>query len=110
MVAVSKSYFVKHTTWLQSIDERSGDFGYLSPHMPVRTYIIMRDLEKLVSSWEDNPCFAEFKALASTFTGNETTMPDEDEMRGNGAFRARSKSFTYEGIKREVNFFWKMPC
>jgi hypothetical protein len=107
MVAFSKSYFVKHMTWLQCIDQRSGDFGYLSRHMPVRTYIIMRDLEKLVSSWEDDPCFAEFKALASTFTGNETTTPDEDEMRDNGAFRAGSKSFTYEGIKREVNLFFE---
>jgi hypothetical protein len=105
MVAFSKSYFVKHMAWLQCIDKRSGDFGYLSHDMPVRTYIIMRDLEKLVSSWEDNPCFAEFKALASTFTGNETTTQNEDEMQDNGAFRAGSKSFTYEGIKREVNLF-----
>jgi hypothetical protein len=30
-----KSYFVKHmTSWLQCIDERSGDFSYLSHQMP----------------------------------------------------------------------------
>jgi hypothetical protein len=36
-VAFSKSYFVKHMTWLQCIDEQSGDFGYLSCHMLVQT-------------------------------------------------------------------------
>jgi hypothetical protein len=30
MVAFSKSYFVKHMTWLQCIDEQSGDFGHLA--------------------------------------------------------------------------------
>jgi hypothetical protein len=98
MVAFSKSYFVKHMTWLQCIDKRSGDFGYLSRHMPVRTYIILHDLEKLLSSWEDDPCFVEFKAIACTFTGNGTT-------RDNGAFQAGSESFTYECIKRQVKLF-----
>jgi hypothetical protein len=50
-------------------------------------------------------CFAEFKAIASAFNDNETTMQDEDEMRDNGALQAGSKSFTYEGIKREVQLF-----
>jgi hypothetical protein len=63
MVAFSKSYFVKHMTWLQCIDKRSGDFGYVSPHMPVQMYIILRDLKKLASSWEDDICFAEFTRL-----------------------------------------------
>jgi hypothetical protein len=64
-------YFIKHMTWLQCIDERSGDFGYVSRHMPVRTYITIHDLEKLASSWEDDICFAEFKAIASAFNVNE---------------------------------------
>jgi hypothetical protein len=105
MVAFSKSYFIKHMTWLQCIDERYGDFGYVSRHMPVQTYIIIRNFEKLASSWEDDICFAEFKAIASAFNDNETTTQDEDEMRDNGAFRAGSESFTYEGIKREVQLF-----
>jgi hypothetical protein len=73
--------------------------------MPVPTNIIIRDLEKLASSWEDDICFAEFKAIASAFNDNETTTQDEDEMRDNGAFRAGSESFNYEGIKREVQLF-----
>jgi hypothetical protein len=40
----------------------------------------MRNLEKHVSSWEDDPCFAESKVIASTFTDNETTTQDEDKM------------------------------
>jgi hypothetical protein len=106
MVAFSKSYFVKHMTWLQCIDERSRDFGYLSRHMPVRAYIIMRDLEELASSWEEDPCFAEFKVMASEFS-NDGTTEEEDEMQDNGAFRAASDSFTYEDVKREVRLFFE---
>jgi hypothetical protein len=65
----------------------------------------MHDLEKLAASWEDNPCFAEFKnAMASEFIGDGTTQ-NEDEMRDNGAFRAGSESFTYQEIKRAVSLF-----
>jgi hypothetical protein len=48
--------------------------------MPAQTHIIIRDLKKLMSSWEDAICFAEFKAIASALNGNETTTQDEDEM------------------------------
>ncbi len=75
--------------------------------MPVRTYITIHDLEKLASSWEDDICFAELKAIASAFNVNETTTQDEDEMQDNGAFRTGSESFTYEGLKRETQLFWE---
>ena len=40
MVAFSRTYFVRHMKWLQMIDERAGDFGYVSRHMPVRSYLM----------------------------------------------------------------------
>jgi hypothetical protein len=49
MVAFSRTYFVRHMKWLQMIDERAGDFGCVSRHMPVRTCLIVRDLEELAN-------------------------------------------------------------
>jgi hypothetical protein len=60
----------------------------------------MGDLEKLMSSWGEGPCFAEF--MASEFTG-DGKMQDEDEMRHNGAFQAGSDSFESKNAKRAAS-------
>ena len=39
MVAFSRACFgARHVKWLQMIDERAGDFGCVSCHVPVRTH------------------------------------------------------------------------
>ena len=50
MVAFSRTYFVRHMRWLQMIDARAGNFGYVSRHMPVRTpYLIVRGLKEVAN-------------------------------------------------------------
>jgi hypothetical protein len=94
MVAFSRSYFVRHMKWLQIIDERAGDFGYLSCHMPVRTYLIIHDLDNLANGWEDDHHYKEFTELAKTCVGRvvveeeggQETNQQEDELNDNGTF------------------------
>jgi hypothetical protein len=69
MVAFSQSYFVKHMKWLQMIDKRAGDFGYLSCHMPVKTYLVIHDLDNLANGWEYDLHYQEFTELAKTCVG-----------------------------------------
>jgi hypothetical protein len=94
--------------WLEMIDERAGDFVYVSRHMAVRTYLIIRDLEKLANGWEDDDQYQEFTDLAKTCVGRlvvETEQEEEDELNEHGTFRAASDSYTYEDIKKEVKLF-----
>jgi hypothetical protein len=64
MVAFSQSYFVRHMNWLQMIDKRAGNLGYLSRHMPVTTYLIIHDLDNLANGWEDYHHYQEFTEFA----------------------------------------------
>ena len=110
MVAFSRTYFVRRMKWLQMIDERAGDFGYVSRHMPVRTYLIVRDLEELAKDWEGHEDYKEFTELTKTCVGRVVVeggqeTAQEDEMNENGTFRAASDSYTYKDItRRKLNF------
>ena len=53
--------------WLQQHDPLAKDFGYLLRYMPVRTYILLRDLERMPEIWETDPMFADFVKLAKNF-------------------------------------------
>jgi hypothetical protein len=66
MVVFFQSYFMRHVKWLQMIDERAGDFGYLSCHMPVRMYLIICDLENLANRWDDDEQYQKFMELMKT--------------------------------------------
>ena len=91
--------------WLQQHDPLAKDFGYLLRYMPVRTYILLRDLERMPEIWETDPMFADFVKLAKTF-------PDDNErpaleVSEDGKCRFDSEAFTYQDIKDEVCIFFQ---
>jgi hypothetical protein len=73
--------------------------------MQVGAHVIMRDLEKLASSWEEDPCFAEFEAMSFEFNREGRGQDEDDEMRENCAFRAGSNSFACEDTKIKACIF-----
>mgnify|MGYP006965230816 CR=1 FL=1 len=70
----SKAFFVPHMEWLQDHDAIAGDFGYRARDMPVRAYIIVRDLTKMSTEWEN---MAEFKEFVDAI--NEFAPPSQPE-------------------------------
>jgi hypothetical protein len=110
MVAFSKVYFVKHMKWLQRVDDRAKGHGYISRHMPVRTYLITSELNRLSNDWETNTAFEEFVALAKDFTGGREVDPESDafEMTDDGKFRSQAKDWSYQDIKNQVNHFFEV--
>jgi hypothetical protein len=111
MVAFSRTYFVRHMKWLQMIDERAGDFGCVSCHMPVRTHLMVCDLEELANGWDDDEHYQDFTDLGKTCAGRVTAEggqdpTQEDEMNENGTFCAASDSHVCEDIKKEVKLFY----
>ena len=81
--AFSKAFFVNHFEWLQGHDEVAKDFGYLSRHMAVRSYIIKRDLLNLADGWKTHDDFAEFRQAAAdldaAYAITESQEAKEDE-------------------------------
>ena len=59
-----KGIFVPNKEWHQQHNLFTEDFGYLLRHIPVRTYILLRDLERISETWETDPMFADFVKLA----------------------------------------------
>ena len=64
----------KHMKWLQHEDEEVGEPGFLSVHMPVRTYLMWKDLTDLRDNWREMNEYNEFLTLS-----NDITKPDHKE-------------------------------
>jgi hypothetical protein len=121
IVAFSKAYFVKHMEWLQKKDERAKGHGYVSRHMPVRTFLITSELEDLSNGWESHVCFKDFVQLLKEFTANDG-QPRNDaeqarnvdansegfEMTADGKFCSQTNDWTYKDIKTQCNYFFEI--
>jgi hypothetical protein len=111
IVAFSKAYFVKHMQWLQKRDERAKGHGYVSRHMPVRTYLITSELHDLSNSWESHALFKDFVQLLKEFTTNDGPADANSEgfeMTADGKFRSQSEDWTYTDIKNQCNYFFEI--
>ncbi len=75
MNAYSDAYFVKNFKWLQSYDAIAKDYGFLSRHMAVRSFLMIGELEELEANWETHPAFKEYIALVKELP--ETVDIDE---------------------------------
>jgi hypothetical protein len=61
----SQAFFIEHFKWLQSYDSIAKDFGYLSQHMLVCTFIMIREMEQLQLGWEMDPHFKDYIDLVN---------------------------------------------
>jgi hypothetical protein len=112
---------VKHMEWLQKKDERAKGHGYVSCHMPVRTFLITSELQDLSDSWESHDSFKDFVILLKEFTTPEGQPINDDEQARNvdansegfemttdGKFRLQTADWTYQDIKTQCNYFFEI--
>jgi len=74
--------------WLQMIDERAADFGYVSRHMAVRTYLIVRDLEELAIDSEIHDTKIDLDAMIGFFSN----LHNREAVRGQGELETHWES------------------
>ena len=71
VVAYHDTVWEKNMKWFQHEDEETGEPGFLSVHMPVRTYILWRDLKELQHKWREMDAFKHFLDLSNDITDKE---------------------------------------
>ena len=107
--------------WLQKKDERAKGHGYVSRHMPVRTFLITSELEDLSNGWESHDSFKDFVQLLKEFTTRDGQPRNDDEqarnvdansegfeMTADGKFRSQTDDWTYKDIKTQCNYFFEI--
>jgi hypothetical protein len=77
IVAFSETFFVEHFEWLQDHDTHAKDFGYRSRDMPVRSFLIIKEMEKLKLEWRTRSEFSKFKAHVDTVLNHEPSAASQ---------------------------------
>jgi hypothetical protein len=63
IVGFSETFFVEHFEWLQDHDKHTKDFGYQSRDMPVRSFLIIKEMEHLKLEWTTRSEYSKFNNM-----------------------------------------------
>ena len=70
-------FFVRHLQWLQLRDQQTKEPGFRSHHMPVRSYLMHRDMVRLEETWEQKE---EYKPYLEIVNNLDTSLDESREI------------------------------
>ena len=87
LVDFHSDFFCVHLKWLQHEDPMTKQLGFLAMHMPVRYYIMVRDLEELEEKWTSLPEYQDYLSIVGSLPESTYVKKELKEgMRQFGSF------------------------
>ena len=65
IIAYDKTFFNMHFHWLKHVDPLAKANGFLSRHMAVHSFVMIRDLKELQQNWKINEEFVPFQSFVA---------------------------------------------